>query len=378
MFKRLFIALLIISSGLTVAHHFALAQEKLELIYFWGDGCPHCAKESVFLGELEKKYPELEIKKYEVWYNAENQKLLQDAYRKYGLTQPGVPLTIIKDKYFLGYQEDQTSGKEIEDYLKSVLSGEAPPSDKNIIRVPILGEINLAKLSLPVLTVILGTLDGFNPCAMWILVIFLSLLLPLKSRKKILLVGGVFIFAEGLLYFLFMSAWLNFFLAVGYLSLIKIGIGIFGIIFGIFRIRDFWNWKPGVCKVTDAKSEGKLVDKMQKVLKSSTLPAIVLGIFALAFGVNMIEFFCSAGFPTMYTKILSLQHVGTLQHYLYLLFYNIFYMLDDIVVFVFAFFTLNRFGFSDKYNRYSTLIAGLLILILGLLLIFKPSLLMFG
>lgn len=379
MFKKYFLISLLVFLGLSVAHHFGLAQEKLELIYFWGDGCPHCAKEKIFLEKLEKAYPWLEIKRYEVWYNAENQTLLQETAQQYNIAQPGVPLTIIRDKYFLGYLDDQTSGKEIEDYLKSLLSGkESPVSVSNVVRVPILGEIDLLKLSLPVLTVILGTLDGFNPCAMWILVIFLSLLLPLRSRKKIILVGGVFIFAEGLLYFIFMSAWLNFFLVVGYLSLVKIGIGVFGIIFGVLRIRDFLSWKPGVCKVADAKSEGRLMEKIQKVLKTSALPAMVLGIFVLAFGVNLIEFFCSAGFPTMYTKILSLQNVGTIQYYFYLILYNLFYMLDDIIVFGFALFTLNRFGFSDKYNRYSTLISGLLILILGLLMIFKPSLLMFG
>jgi thiol-disulfide isomerase/thioredoxin len=355
------------------------AQAKTELIYFWGDGCPHCAKESEFLDAISKKYPELEIIKYEVWYNAENQKLFVETAKDLGITQLGVPLTIIGDKYFIGYQDDETTGKAIEERIKSALTSNGKPSGEvKTVKIPFFGEVDLLKMSLPVLTVILGTLDGFNPCAMWILVVFLSLLLPLKSRKKIALVGGVFILAEGLLYFIFMSAWLNFFLAVGYLSLIKIGIGAFGIIFGILRIRDFINWKPGVCKVTDAKSQGKIADKIQNVLKLSALPATIFGIIILAFSVNLIEFFCSAGFPTMYTNILSLQDVGTLRHYLYLVLYNIFYMLDDLIVFGFALFTLNRFNFSERYNRWSTLVAGILILILGILMIFKPALLTFG
>jgi cytochrome c biogenesis protein CcdA len=108
------------------------------------------------------------------------------------------------------------------------------------------------------------------------------------------------------------------------------------------------------------------------------LPATILGVIALAFGVNMIEFFCSAGFPVMFTRVLTLQNIGTLQYYLYMFFYNIFYMLDDFIVFGFAFFTLRHFDFSDKYNKYSTLIAGVLMLILGILLIFKPNFLTFG
>lgn len=373
MFKKFFKISLIAVFLFFIGVSFISAQEKTELIYFWGDGCPHCAKESKFLEQIAKKYPDLEITKYEVWYNSENQELFKKTAKELGITQLGVPLTIIGEKYFIGYDSDETTGKAIEDYLNNI------NSEVKKVKIPFLGEVDLAKMSLPILTIILGTLDGFNPCAMWILVIFLSLLLPLKSRKKIALVGGIFIFAEGLLYFIFMSAWLNFFLAVGYLSLIKIGIGVFGIVFGVLRVRDFINWRPGVCKVTDAKSQGRLIERIQNILKSSALPATILGIFVLAFSVNLIEFFCSAGFPTMYTKILSLQHIGgTIQYYLYLLFYNVFYMLDDLIVFGFALFTLNRFGFSDKYNRWSTLIAGALILILGILMIFKPSLLMFG
>jgi len=232
-------------------------------------------------------------------------------------------------------------------------------------------------MSLPALTAVLGTLDGFNPCAMWILVVLISLLLTLRSRKKILLVGGTFIFAEGLLYFLFMAAWLNAFLALSYISLLRISIGIFGIIFGVWRLRDFFTWKPGVCKVVDQKGGEKIINRIQNLLKPAAVPATIFGVIILAFSVNLIEFFCSAGFPTIYTKVLSLQEISQIQYYLYLIFYNFFYMLDDFIVFGFALLTLTHFKFSDRYNRYSTLLAGISIFILGLLLTFKPDLLMF-
>ena len=340
--------------------------------------CSHCAAEKEFLKTLEKKYPEIEIKEYEVIHNAENQKILEDFYEKYQVPtgeRGWVPVTFTPTKYFIGFNEQ--IGKDIESCIKECLVGEKPTSQK--IKIPILGEVDISKMSLPVLTVILGTLDGFNPCAMWVLVILVSLLLTLKSRKKIALVGGTFIFAEGLLYFLFMAAWLNAFLAMKYVFWVRLLIGVLGVGFGIWRIRDFITWKPGVCKVVDrSKSQGKILEKIKNILKPSAVPATILGVVALAFGVNLVEFFCSAGFPVMYTQILTIQGLGTIQHYLYLAFYDFFYMLDDFVVFGFAFFTLNRFGFSDKYNRYSTLIAGILILILGILLILKPGWLMFA
>lgn len=377
--KILFLILipLIIGSFFIKGISFA-KQNKVEIYFFYSATCPHCAAEREFLKKLKEKYSELEIKEYEVIFNIENQKILKDFYEKYQVPkgeQGWVPVTFTTTKYFIGFNEQ--IGQDIENCIKECLVSEKSPPQK--FKIPILGEVDISKISLPVLTVILGGLDGFNPCAMWVLVVLISLLLSLKSRQKIALVGGTFIFAEGLLYFLIMAAWLNVFLALAYVSYIRIFIGIFGISFGIWRIRDFILWKPGVCKVVNhSKSQEKIMDKIKNLLKPASLPATVLGVMGLAFSVNLVEFFCSAGFPTMYTRILTLQNLNQWQYYLYLLLYNFFYMLDDLIVFGFAFFTLSRFGFSDKYNRYSTLIAGVLIFLLGILLIFKPEALMFG
>ncbi len=359
--------------------NFVLAQEKVEVDFFYSQTCPHCSEGKIFLENLKEKYPDIEIKRYEVIYSQENQKILKDFYDKYQVPkaeQGWVPVTFTPTKYFVGFNEE--IGKEIESCLVECL-GNGGKASLQEIKIPFFGKVDLSKMSLLGVTFLLGLLDGFNPCAMWVLVILVSLLLSLRSRKKIALVGGTFIFAEGLLYFFFMTAWLNMFLVMRYVSLTQILIGIFGMVFGILRIRDFITWKPGICKVIDhSKSQEKIIERMKKVLDSKTIPATILGVILLAFGVNLIEFFCSAGFPVMYTRILTLQNVGQFQYYLYLFLYNLLYMLDDFLVFGLAFITLNRFSFSDKYNKYSTLVAGLLILILGILLIFKPEFLMFG
>ena len=368
---------LLCAAGLFFLVNFAFAQDKVEIIFFSSATCPHCAEERKFLDGLKNRYPEVEIKEYEVVYHPENVKILKEFYDKYDIpnNEKGlVPLTFTPTKHFIGFNEQ--TAKEIEGCIRQCLNNDTQDGQK--IKIPILGEIDVKNVSLPLLTLVLGTLDGFNPCAMWILLVLITMLLTLRSRRKIILVGGIFILAEGLLYFVFMAAWLNFFKALSFVSLIRIGIGIFGIVFGVLRIRDFINWKPGVCKVVDDSGKGKLFDKINKVLKPAALPATILGVVSLAFGVNLVEFVCSAGFPVIYTQILVSQGLGTLQYYLYLGLYNIFYMLDDLIVFTVALITLNRFGFSDKYSRWSTLVAGLLILILGILLIFKPGLLMFG
>jgi len=358
----------------------ALAQgNKAEINFFYSSTCPHCAEEEKFLETLKQKYPEIEIKSYEVVHNPDNTKILEDFYQKYNVpdNEKGyVPVTFTPDKYFVGFNKQ--TGKDIETCLMECL-GVNQGSSKNI-HVPFLGEVDASKVSLPLLTVVLGVLDGFNPCAMWVLVMLISLLLASKSRKKIALIGGIFIFAEGLLYFLFMTAWLNAFLFIQYVVITRMLIGIFGIGFGALRIKDFLAWKPATCKVvgSDASAKEKIFNKINKAIMPKALPATIFGIIGLAFGVNMIEFFCSAGFPVVFTRVLTLQNIGNLQYYLYMLFYNIFYMLDDFIVFGFAFFALKHFDFSDKYNKYSTLVAGILMLILGILLIFRPGFLTFG
>lgn len=379
--KKYSFLFLILFTGLLLSRFtFVLAQQNpVEINFFYSAICPHCAEEKEFLRGLERKYPEIEIKQYEVFYKTENQKILNDFYDKYGVPTKDrgwVPITFTGERYFVGF--NQGIAQEIESCIEKCL-GKKESSPPQLVKVPIFGELDISKMSLPALTAVLGTLDGFNPCAMWILVVLISLLLVSKSRKKIALIGGTFIFAEGLLYFLIMAAWLNVFIALGYIFFIRVLIGVFGIIFGLWRIRDFFLWKPGVCKVVDGSaSQEKLTDKIKNVLKPTVLPATILGVVCLAFGVNLIEFLCSAGFPTIYTRILALQNLGAVRYYLYLVLYIFFYMLDDLIVFSFALITLKHFEFSDKYSRYSTLIAGLLIFILGVLLIFKPEFLMFG
>lgn len=372
------IILIIFISVFLVSFLPVLAQVKPEIDFFYSETCLHCAKEKEYLKDLKTRYPEIEIKEYEVVSHPENQEILKDFFERYKVpaTEQGwVPVTFTPTKYFIGFNDK--IAKELEECLKECLGGEGETSQE--IKVPFFGKIDLSKLSLPLLTLTLGIMDGFNPCAMWILVILISLLISLRSRKKIALVGGIFILFEGLLYFLFMTAWLNIFLAIKYGLLTRILIGAFGIIFGILRLRDFFTWKPGVCKVVNgSESQQKIVNKMEKVLGAATLPAMILGIVVLAFGTNLVEFLCSAGFPVIFTKILALQKISGIQYYLYLFFYNILYMLDDFIVFGLAFFLFNRFSFSDKYNKYSTLAAGILILILGALLIIKPEILMFG
>jgi thiol-disulfide isomerase/thioredoxin len=355
---------------------------RVEINFFYSRTCPYCAAEMKFLAELEKEYPEIEIKSYEVIYSQENKKILQNFYEKYNVPEKDkgwVPVTFTPNKYFIGFSEQ--IGREIEGCLKECLGEGGEISET--IKIPLIGEVEISQMSLPVLTVVLGALDGFNPCAMWILLFLIAFLINTRSRKRMWLVGGTFIAASGIVYYLILTAWLNLFLVISYVNLTRILIGVLAVGVGVWQIRSFIKYQPGVCKVTDGKTG--VIDRMRNKIKNHTEKlalspltfGILIGVAALAVAVNLIEFFCSAGLPAIFTRVLTLSELSSFSYYLYLLLYTFVFMLDDLIIFSLAVITLSKIGFTEKYNYWATLIGGLLILILGILLIFKPELLMF-
>ncbi|MBZ9569774.1 hypothetical protein KJA16_02525 [Patescibacteria group bacterium] len=377
--KKWIFAILVLLFALGSFNFVFSQSEKIQINFFYSAVCPHCAEEKEFLDSLEKKYPEIEVKAYEVISNAENKEILNDFYEKYQVPtgrRGWVPVTFTPTKYFIGF--NQQIAKEIESCIKECLGEEDTASHK--IKIPFFGEVDILKMSLPILTITLGALDGLNPCAMWVLLFLITLLINTRSRKKMWLIGGIFILASGVVYFLILSAWLNLFLVISYVNLTRILIGILAIGVGVWQIKNFISYHPGVCKVLGMKSriERGLKERAEKIVTSPFTLAMIGGLIILALGVNLVEFFCSAGLPAIYTRVLALYPLSTFSYYFYLLLYTLIFMLDDLIIFSLAVITLSRIGFTEKYNYWATLIGGLLILALGILLIFKPEILMFG
>lgn len=383
------------------------AANQVNLYLFWGDGCPHCAKEKTFLTNILPKYPEAELNTYEIYHNQNNVGLMQKTADKLNANASGVPFLIIGDKYFVGFSEGVTD-KEIESRIKqcsssncpdsigsivnSTVSGDSYPTatsqpqdeqqtDKKvkIVKLPFVGEINTLNYSLPLLTIIIGTLDGFNPCAMWTLLFLISLLLGLKSRRRMWLLGGTFIAASAFVYFLFMAAWLQLILFLGFIVWVRIAIGALAIAGGGYNVRDYLKKrKESGCKVTGSEKRQRTFAKMKAIAQQNSLWLALGGIILLAFAVNLVELVCSAGFPAIFTQVLALSDLATWQYYGYILLYIFFFMLDDMIIFAIAMLTLRATGISTKYSKISSLVGGILMIIIGLLLILKPELLMFG
>lgn len=381
---------------------FAAESNDVNIYLFWGDGCPHCAKEKEFLKNILPKYPNVKYYNYEIYYNRNNIALMQSAADKINADAGGVPLLIIGDEDIVGYAAGITD-KEIESRIKycsenkcsdavnSILvkKEEAPKEEtkkeevkKNepkIINLPIFGEIDAMNISLPLLSVLIGLVDGFNPCAMWTLLFLISLLLGLESRKRMWILGLAFIVTSAFVYFLFMAAWLQLILFIGFVVWVRIAIGLLATFAGGVNLRSYIKDKNNTgCKVTGSEKRQLVFAKMKAIAQQNSLWLALGGIILLAFAVNLVELLCSAGFPAIFTQVLSMSSLSNWQYYSYILLYIFFFMLDDMVIFAIAMFTLKATGISTKYSKWSKLIGGILMIIIGLILIFKPEWLMFG
>lgn len=245
-------------------------------------------------------------------------------------------------------------------------------------RLPLIGDVALATLSLPALTVVLGAINGFNPCAMWALVFLLGLLMGAKDHKRMWLLGLTFLFGSGLVYFLIMAAWLNVLLAIGAAAWIRVLVGVVALAASAWYLHDFWSNPPAVCEVSQGGNRQQMLGRLRRFALEEHLWPAMIGVLLLAIAVNLVELVCSAGIPAVYTQVLALAAIPVWQHYGYLLLYNVIYMLDDIVMFSVAVLTLQVSGIGVRYARANRLVGAVVLAVIGLMLLFKPQWLAFG
>jgi thiol-disulfide isomerase/thioredoxin len=350
-----------------------ISGEGFEVYFFYVTGCSHCAEQKPFNEKLADKYPQIRIIDYDTTTPTGSARLFE-MLENLGIEDvPDFPITIFGNQVFSGWESEETTGRAIEKALQQCLAGNCPPpageKPKDTIVLPIIGEIVLADYSLPALAVILGLVDGFNPCAMWVLVYLISLVATLRDRKRIWLIVGSFVLASGILYFLFMTAWLNAFLFIGYVRPVTTVIGLVALGGGILQVREVIETKGAiVCEVTSEESRKKTMTRIQKIVSSPITLGTIVGIIALAFAVNSVEFVCSAAIPAVFTQVLSLASLTTFQYYSYILLYVFFFMLDDLVIFSTAAFALTS-SLGDRYAKYSRPVGATILIILGLLLL---------
>jgi hypothetical protein len=384
--RYLIIALLILGAFIYLTEPQAVQQtSEAELVihFFHSPACSHCAEQRPFNEQLLEDFPDMAIIEHDVSIPEESRTLLIMAQNfSVGASSLGTPTTFIGNRMFIGF--DESFGAQMRDAVEDCLDNGCPANGitevatteslTKGIDLPFLGRTDLSSLSLPLLAAVLGIVDGFNPCAMWVLVYLISLVMNLNDKKRIWLIIGTFLLASGVLYFLFMTAWLNAFLLLGYVRMVTITVGLVALGGGMISIKEYLETKGAmVCKVGDAEGKKKLMGRMQELIAAPLTWAVLVGIITLAFAVNSIEFVCSAAIPAVFTQVLALSDLSPWEYYAYIGLYVLFFMLDDLLIFASAIFVYGSVG--EKYARYCKMIGGAIMLFLGIMLLFAPQLL---
>lgn len=384
---------------LSAAEHENKVEETV--IYMFGrDDCGFCKKQIEWLNEEGIPYEYLNIIE-----DKEAAKLFTEIAEKHSASKV-TPLTVIGERVILGFNGADTTGASIkaavaeasespirtpQEHLTlapvqevtvgggcSDLKCDEGASASYVFDLPVLGIVDLKSFSLFTLSALLGVIDGFNPCAMWVLITFLVLLSQAGSRRKMIFLAGLFILAEAIMYNLILNIWYKTWDFVALDQIVTPLVGFLALGGGGFFL---WRWHKNqnaalVCDISDIEQQSKTINKFKAIINQPLTLTTIGAIIVIAFSVNIIEFACSIGIPQAYTKILDLNMLSFLERQWYILIYTIGYMVDDFIVFGLAIWGYSKLeAHGHKYSQLSLLIGGVLMLLLGALLVFAPYLL---
>ncbi len=380
------------------------SDEPPHVSVFVRDDCAHCRAEKAFLAEWMREDSSLRVRYYNIDVPEHRAQFVAIA-KRFGLSQ-GTPITLAGTTIIAGFDTAQTTGAVIRDAVseakefttvEEILEDRAPPitvasslasvcsedvtegcaADALSVRLPWGTSVNLATFSLGAIAAILGFIDGFNPCAMWVLVVFLTLLLHSGSRRRMWQYAGLFILAEALMYYLILMVWFSAWDFVGLSRIVTPLVGALALGSGVYFLYKWATWRA-VCNVTGEKRQERFTNRMRELAEKPLTLVTALGVIGIAFSVNVFEFACSIGIPQTFTKILEMNALSTMETQGYMLIYILLYMIDDVVVFALALYGMGKIRhYAMSYSRWTTLLGGVLMVALGLILLLAPQWLVF-
>lgn len=377
------------------------AVARVHLYFFWSRSCPHCRKALPFVQELSSEYPWLELHSHELTGDRANIVLYVEMAEKLGREARSVPAFLLCGHMITGFDNASGIGKQVRrlaelcraEALATAVDGERPPAigrsavgnpansdadpestvDAKPLQVPMLGELDAHTLSLPVFTLLIAGLDAFNPCAFFVLLFLLSLMVHARSRARMLVVGMTFVFCSGLVYFLFMAAWLNLFLVIGGARVVTLLAGLLATLIGLLNVKDFFWFQRGPSLSIPEQAKPGLYRRMRGLLNAENSATMVAGTVVLALAANSYELLCTAGFPMVYTRVLTLNDLSSWAHYGYLALYNSIYVLPLLFIVLLFTFTLGARKLSERQGRILKLLSGVMMLALGLTMLGAPE-----
>jgi len=370
----------------------------VDIEVFVREGCPHCARAKEYLVALQHEQPELKVVVRDVGKEPAALQRLKHIAEKHGVAAR-VPAFAVGGQLIVGYYDEASTGQLIRDSLASVHPQSRTASDASgscgaaespacgarppiPAPIPALGPETFAvdflgytvspdQAGLPLFTLAMGLLDGFNPCSMWVLILMVSLLAPMNNRLRMFAIAGTFVAVEGIVYFVFMAAWLNLFLLIGLSRASEVIIAAIALLAGAINLKDFWRYGWGVSLSIPAAAKPGIYTRMRRILQAENPAAAILGAAVLAILVQIVEFMCTSGFPALFTRILTLRQLDSSSYYGYLLLYDLAYMLDDVIVLAIGIITLSQRRLQENEGRWLKLISGLVMLGLGVYLLLQ-------
>src|SRR5574344_1511802 len=369
------------------------ALESVDLYLFHSATCEHCQAERAYLEELQTEYPNLNVHLYEVTDDKDNASLMKKVKEAMNISNQQVPFTIIGNTYYIGFEdsikesmtelikeESETPSTNVVDMIfnNHDISGIKIRNGKINKIVTSFGTIDPNNVSIPFLAMVIGFIDGFNPCAMWVLIFLITMLMNMNDKKKMWILGITFLTASALVYLLFMLAWISIIGNLASIVWFRLFIALVALIGGTINLRSYFKTrkKENGCEVVDDKKRKKVINQVKKITSSKSFLLAMLGVIVLAVSVNVIELACSAGLPLIFTQILAINELSPLEYGINIFIYLFFFLIDDIVVFTVAMLTLNITGISTKYTKYSHLIGGIIMVIIAVIMALKPEWLM--
>jgi glutaredoxin len=390
------LALAILSVGAAQTNTAATKQnDDRRLEVFTREGCPRCIAAKNFLDQLQQEQPGLQIIMHDIGRDQDALRRLKALTTQRGITVVGVPTFLIGEELIVGFASAETTGARLRALVqrqpfpppngvteetcspeleKPCVRAEGTKADPDdTVAVPLLGRVSATTLGLPLFTIVLGLLDGFNPCAMWMLLFLLSLLVNLKDRTKMFVIGGTFVLVSGAVYFAFMAAWLNLFLLIGLSRVTQLLLGVIALGVGMINVKDFFAFGRGFSLAIPVATKPGLYAQARRILQAENMASALMSVVVLAVLVNSVELLCTAGLPAVYTQVLVLRQLPWWEYYAYLALYNIAYMFDDSLMLMVAVVTLSRHKLQERGGRWLKLVSGLVMLGLGGVLVLKPS-----
>jgi hypothetical protein len=369
----------------------------VRLYYFYSPTCPHCQAAKPFIDQLERDKPWLEVLRFSVKDDRDNARFYFNTAQSLGVEALSVPGFVFCRQVTIGYDTAETSGARLAEALEACHArraagqpdpvaavGEgaaAPPASAaeqragTTVNVPFVGEVDSRALSLPALTLVLAGMDAFNPCAFFVLLFLLSLLVHAKSRTRMAIVGGTFVLFSGLVYFVFMAAWLNVFLIAGELRVITVIAGLIALTVAALNIKDYFWFKAGPSLSIPDSAKPGLFKRMREVVTTGNMGPMLAGTVVLALVANSYELLCTAGFPMVYTRALTLAGLEPWQYYAWLAAYNVIYVIPLLFIVIVFTRTMGARKLSENEGRLLKLISGFMMLGFGLVLLAAPNLL---